>query len=878
MLQEPDQPQQLRRAQQSQEWVSPQYVAERGTNLVFLHSFDQIDQTLIPRIGGKGANLVELRQSGLPVPAGYCVTTDVHDYYNQYGKLPDGLVNEVAEVKKSLGGKVAIRSSANLEDGSELSMAGVFESRYVYDDMNIADAIERILAQSRSEEVAQFMRLHGRSVDEIKMGLVIQELIVPEAAGVVYTGVNRSSILIQYVDDFGATLVGGETQGSAIVVNKDGEITESSGFETRPMSQSAIHQIIQLSHAIESLFPGIPQDIEFAYRDGTVYIVQARTLTADLGKVDLKETPETVLEVTKRRLRQLIAEEKRELGTPTAIFSDANYSELLPKPTEMDIGIHMYVWGGSDGIPGAKQLGHSAMGYLVGDEASPIISYIGGRTYFSIARNAGVYHIGFPETKEEYFSTLVCEYLDAVQNDPKRGSYPQMGLYLQDPTLEDLQIRYGERAVEYFQVYQAFVARMRGFADGYLSEFYTTRLPETTRFVEQIQQVDLNGMTNEQLASHAIEILEHNRTKSYVDFVKGARLGFYYSQRLQSLLREKLGVENDEAQRMYSRLTQGLDGSAITDANIAIAEAESEEESMHIAQALIGHFSTGEMLEISHKPMRDDKDRLHAYVRGIRQTGQYSADFEKQKAARIAVKQTILASVSEEDRKELETVIQASQTYMAVRETAKYHLTKEYLPLRDTLELLGERVGLESGDIYYLYPRELPHFAADPQSMLHLIRSRKQAFKNYEKLDLPPVIRESDIETLGFSEADDFDFTEVTGNFLAEGPTVVGVIVNIDEFEDLEQINTVIQRYEEQGILVILAATQLNLSHDPIISQSAGLVIKNAGIVAHGAQRARELGKGAIGGINTKNLKTGTEILFDPESRSLKKVDKKVDE
>ncbi len=839
----------------------------------FLYSFDQVDETVFSRIGGKGANLVLLRRMGLPVPAGYCVPTDVHTYYIENGELPDVLIDGIIKAKNQLGGKIAIRSSANCEDGADLSMAGVFQSHYVYKDDEIRQVVEQIYQQSRSEEVDRFMTLHGKSARDVKMGLVIQELIEPEAAGVIYTGVNEGNLLVQYIDGFGAGLVDGEMQGSAMLVGRDSTIIESTGFEARPLPQNAIRQVTKHSRTIESLFPGLPQDIEFAYRDGTVHILQARTLTADLGKVDLKETPEDTLEATKCKLRQLAAEEKRELGTSTAIFSDANYSELLPRPTEMDIGLHMYVWGGSDGIPGAKQLGHTAMGYLVEKTASPIISFIGGRTYFSIGRNAGVYHVGFPETNQEYNATLVNEYLAAVQKDPERGSYPQMGLYLQDPTLEDLQVRFGDRAQEYFQVYQAFAARMRGFADEYLPEFHNNRLPQTTLFVEQTAKVDIQSMTTIQLADHATEILEHNRTESYVDFVNGARLGFYYSQRLQSLLQQKLGIEKDEAQRLYSRLNQGLDGSAITDANLAIADAGSEDEALRIAQELIGHYSTGEMLEIRHKPMRDEPDKLNAYVQGIRQTGKYRADFERQREARIATQEEILLQVPEEDREELTHVMQASQTYMAVRETAKYYLTKEYLHLRDTLELLGEKTGLESGDIYHLYPRELPQYVSNPQAMLHLISSRKQSFKNYEELAMPAVIRESDIDNLGLATENDSDFTEATGKFLAEGSKVTGVIVNSDQFEDLEQVNAVMRGYKEQDMPIILAATQMNLSHDPLIAQSAGLVIKNAGIVAHGAQRARELGKGAIGGIDSRKLTTGMVVIFDPSNKSIKKIE-----
>lgn len=845
---------------------------EKSTNFSFLYPFDQIDSSFLPRVGTKGANLALLSKADLPVPPGYCIPIEAHEYYVENGKIPDGLIAEITKAKNALGGKIAIRSSATCEDGIDLSMAGVFESHYVYKDEVIPAIVEQIYKQSRSEQVEGFMSLHGKSSKDVKMGLVVQELIEPKEAGVIYTGVNRNNILVQYVDGFGAKLVDGKTQGSSMLIDNN-TIIQSSGYETRPLSPEIISQIVKYTHVIEGLFPGVPQDIEFAIKDGIVYILQARTLTVDLGKVDLKETPEETLEATKKKLQQLVDEEKNELGTKTAIFSDANYSEILPNPTEMDIGIHMYVWGGSDGIPGAKQLGHATMGYLVGDEAGGIIKYIGGRTYSSLARYAGVYHIGFPASVEEYYATLVNKYLEIVQNEPEKGAYPQMGLFLQDPSFEDLQIRFGEKAEEYFQIYLKFVARMRSFAENYLSEFHEIRLPKTINFIEEMEGVDIKSMTNEQLAEHAIEILEHNRTESYVDFVKGSRLGFYYSQRLQSLLRQELKIGKDESQKLYSRLNQGLDGSAITDANIAIAEVGSEEEAFRIAQKLVGHYSSGEMLEIRHLPMRDDSNKLLAYIRGIRQTGQYKDDFEKQKQARIDTQREVLASVPETDKEELSRVIQASQTYMAVRETAKYHLTKEYLLLRDTLEILAEKTGLEKGDIYYLYPRELPKFASDPSRFLHLIRSRKQAFNNFKSLNMPSVIRETDIEALGLLKIDEIEFTEASGKFLADGQKITGVVVNIDEFEDLNQVNYVINGYRQRGIPVILAATQINLSHDPLINQAGGLVIKNARFVSHGAQRARELGKGAIGGINIKNIKTGTKVLFDPENSKIKKLD-----
>lgn len=53
-------------------------------------------------LGGKGANLAEMALMGLPVPAGFTITTDTcTEYYNNNHELPEGLMDEVwAAMKK----------------------------------------------------------------------------------------------------------------------------------------------------------------------------------------------------------------------------------------------------------------------------------------------------------------------------------------------------------------------------------------------------------------------------------------------------------------------------------------------------------------------------------------------------------------------------------------------------------------------------------------------------------------------------------------------------------------------------------------------------------------------------------------------------------
>jgi len=210
---------------------------------------------------------------------------------------------------------------------------------------------------------------------------------------------------------------------------------------------------------------------------------------------------------------------------------------------------------------------------------------------------------------------------------------------------------------------------------------------------------------------------------------------------------------------------------------------------------------------------------------------------------------------------------------MALRETIKYLFTQEYSLLRDALQTLASRLGLKDGDIYFVYPKELPNLVADPSSFNHLLQSRKQSFSNYDKLNLPHIIRDSDIAFLKLSSEDVDDFIEIRGKFLAEGQQVEGVVVNLDQLEDPRQASQVMDTYRNQGIPIILVATQMNLGHDPLIALSSGLVLENAGIVSHGAQRARELGKGAIGGIRSERLKTGMKVLFDPANKLVRRIE-----
>ena len=830
-------------------------------------------------VGGKAKNLAELTKGGFPVPIAVGITTEAFTHYQSTGKIDSTLIRELERIRESMGGKVAVRSSATCEDGRDLSMAGVFETYYLQSsDQTVEQAITAIYEQAQSQGVREYLSLHQNGQSGVEMAVVMQRLVVPDISGVIYTDVDEYEVLVQYTTGFGNKIVDGLTEGSSLIYDpKEGQVSKSKNTDLVHLPDDEKSQLADFAARIKKTFGDLPQDIEFAIEGGRIYILQARTLTTEISGINLEMSREDIVQHTQERVRQIIAQEKSALGSETVILSDSNFSELLPRPKEMDFGVFAYIFTGSGGTPGAIQLGRQQMGYPLGNESVGFMHFVGGKPYFSIARDAHTFYAGFPETREEYTQTLVSEYLDQINNNPEKGEYPEMGLYLQDPTLEDLISRYDqEKGAEYFRTYQAVKVRMARHAETFMTEYLQAGKPQTDEFIREMESVNLRDLTADRLENQAQAILEHMRTVSCVHFVKSARLGFYYSQRLQGMLRDDFGMDQDEANATFAGLNQGLEGSEITRANLLIAGADNINDAIATGHQVVGHYSTGEMLEIRHPRLKDLPDALLSYVEGIYNAGdQYLREFERQKNDRKLSEMRLLGLLDTKPdlKAEFQTVMSASQTYMALRETVKYQFVKEYSLLRDVLVEVAKRTGVSDEDIFSLDPREIGEFIAKPARFKAVIAERQERFNKYALLDLPPVIRESDIDSLGNESEILVDTSEFFGKLLAQGQALAeAIIVNIEDFETVEAAREVLIFYRNQALPIVLVASQMNLSHDPLIVQADGLVIENAGLVSHGAQRARELGRGAIGGIKAKHLKTGEYVSFDPSSKRVTKV------
>ena len=93
------------------------------------------DSSLNNLLGGKGANLAEMSNMGIPVPPGFTITTEVCNYFTENKKLPDNLDTEIKEAvhklesfsDKSFGG-AGTPLLLSVRSGGRISMPGMMDS------------------------------------------------------------------------------------------------------------------------------------------------------------------------------------------------------------------------------------------------------------------------------------------------------------------------------------------------------------------------------------------------------------------------------------------------------------------------------------------------------------------------------------------------------------------------------------------------------------------------------------------------------------------------------------------------------------------------------------------------------------------------------
>jgi pyruvate,water dikinase len=249
-------------------------------------TLDSITVADEPLAGSKAWNCARLRQAGYRVPDGLVVLSNAtNDQLAHVADHPwfDGLPADA---------RFAVRSSGIGEDGAGESFAGIHETFLNVHRADLGPAIAACRASAHSAQALEYRRAKGQPIDGIAIGILIQRMIHPVAAGVAFTvnpvtGVD-DELVINSSWGLGEALVSGQVDPDEFVVAKrDGELRWSRIGEkgvrgsstTWSLSPDQVRELAAILADIERLY-GTPQDVEWCH-DGTAFwVVQSRPVTS----------------------------------------------------------------------------------------------------------------------------------------------------------------------------------------------------------------------------------------------------------------------------------------------------------------------------------------------------------------------------------------------------------------------------------------------------------------------------------------------------------------------------------------------------------------------------------------------------------------------
>ena len=141
----------------------------------WVYDFNEGDATQKNLLGGKGANLAEMTNLGLPVPPGFTITTEACNAYRESEqRFPDGLLDEVAEHRKKLeeemGRQIGDQRDpllVSVRSGAPFSMPGMMDTV-----LNVGlndESVKGLTKQTSSERFAwdsyrRLLQMFGKTV------------------------------------------------------------------------------------------------------------------------------------------------------------------------------------------------------------------------------------------------------------------------------------------------------------------------------------------------------------------------------------------------------------------------------------------------------------------------------------------------------------------------------------------------------------------------------------------------------------------------------------------------------------------------------------------------------------------------------------------
>ncbi len=828
--------------------------------MTYVMDLDRIGRSDVDDVGAKGAHLGELmRIDGIRVPRGFCVTTGAFEravagepsiaaHLDQLSRLdpddraaigsrtadiraaieqaaiPEDVARAIAGSHRRFGERAefAVRSSATAEDLPGASFAGQHDSYLnVVGRSAVLHHVRRCWASLFSERAVTYRRRAGFDDRNVRMAVVVQEMVAAEQAGVMFTAdpvtSNRRVATVEATRGLGEALVSGLVRGDVYRV-RDGVVVEATLEQgTRPtLTEAQAVRLVQLGRRIEAHF-GQPQDIEWCRSGGDVEFVQSRPITT-----------------------------------------------LFPVPESDDGDNHVYL-----------SVGHQQM---MTDPMKPLglsfwrmttpapVAEAGGRLFVDVTRR-----LASPKSRAGLLD-LVAK-ADPLTGDALRTVLERDGFIRPRPD-EDSPGPLPAAPTEPIGTDPAVVTELIAGSEASVAacarEIRTLSGPALLDFI----RTDLQELKRVLFDPHSHQV-----------FMSAMEATWWLNERLEQWLGERnaadtlaQSVPHNVTSEMGLALLDVADvirphpdvvaflthveDDGFLDELPELAGGQEARDAIEAWLARYGMRCAGE-IDISRPRWRERPATLvptilgniknfepGAGARRFEQGRQEAAEKERELLDRLRALPDGGAKVEETKR-----MIDRVRTFIGYREYPKYGMISRYFVYKQALtseatRLVRAGVLHEPDDIWYLSFQELDEVVRTKRVDDQLIGRRKDAFRSYAALTAPRVLTSDGEVITGAYRRDD----------LPAG-ALVGLPVSAGTVEGRARVVTDMAR-ADLAVGDILVTPYTDPSWTPLFLSAAGLVTEVGGLMTHGAVVAREYGLPGVVGVEgaTRLIRDGQRI------------------
>lgn len=788
-----------------------------GQYVIGLRDIDLTEHALV---GGKAASLGELvRIDGIRVPDGFCVTTEAF-----VAGMSEALRREIAQWLARLGdeGAYAVRSSATAEDLPTASFAGQYDTVLNVVGLDaILDAIRACWASLSSERAVAYRREQGFDERAVRLAVIVQRMVVPSVAGVLFTADplsgHRKVSSIDATFGLGDALVSGRVTPDTFRV-RDGVVIErrlAQPDRRVTLTDTQVAQLERIGRTIEAHF-GRPQDIEWCLADDGFHIVQSRAITTlfpipeprdganhvyvSVGHQQMMTDALEPLGLSVRQLsamRPMCTAAGRQFVDVTAALASPARDSLLD------------VLGTADPLIRDSLETLLARGDFIAAPSGPApqggITTHKGKSAADIAAPVAA----GPKLVDE----LIAVSEQAVSEVQERVRTLH-GPALFDALAEDI-----ERLKHFLSDGRTLAIVLAAVnASTWLDEHFDTWLGEK-HFADTIARSLPTNITSEmglaladvadtvRTIPHIAEVLENATDDNVVDALPALR-GFLatYGMRCEG----EIDITRDRWAEKPTTLVPAI-----------LSNLE--------------HLAPGEARRLVEQRRQDALAKEREVLARIAQLPDGA-----QRAADTAL------------------MIGVVRDFMSYREYPKYHIVSRYFVykqalLREAAALVRANVIAEARDIYYLTFEELRDAVRTQQIDRALVEARKDEHRAFERLEAPRVITSDGEVIRGAYKA----------RPVPEG-ALVGLAVSSGVVEGRARVITSLEDADlAAGDILVTSFT--DPSWTPLFVAIAGLVTEAGGLMTHGAVIAREYALPAVVGVEhaTRRIRDGQRIRLN---------------